>query len=522
MKVSPYVLAAMVLAIPGPTNAYPVDKDIVSKRMVESNEIPAQLERRGLFSWVLNLVDDDSQGSANAADEAVTTVVAPAATAPTTAAPAPAPAPSSSRSSGGFGSFLSNLFGGNDSGSSTTTASTAAAAPAPAPASSAAPAPAAPASSSSSSSSSSGGLRGFLLNLFGNSGSSSSASTASTASTASPASAQASSFAAPANSDASSLQPSAAESGSLGSGFSLGTGVSGTNTNLPGFDSDPGSSPTEATYSGSRAANVRAAQSAKGISYSPYTKSGSCKSASEVQSDLAELRSFSIIRLYSVDCNGVENVLSAMSSSQQLFLGIWPIDLGSVQSDLQSAAQQIQSSGKGWGAVHTVAIGNEQVNSGQGTVQQVVLGVKAARAWLKQNAPNYSGYVVNVDTLVAVVANPALCDVSDYLAVNSHPYWDGGVQPANAGQWLENQISNLKGACGGSKSVLITETGWPTQGQSNGQCQPSVTNQLLAIKSINNALADQVFMFTTFNDYWKDGGSYGVEKYWGIYGDPDA
>ena len=129
---------------------------------------------------------------------------------------------------------------------------------------------------------------------------------------------------------------------------------------------------------------------------------------------------------------------------------------------------------------------------------------------------------MTVDTLVAVVANPALCDVSDYLAVNSHPYWDGGVQPSNSGPWLQNQISNLKNACGNSKSILITETGWPTEGSNYGQCQPSVSNQLAAIKSINSVLADQVFMFTTFNDYWKDGGAYGVEKYWGIYGDPNA
>lgn len=515
MKLSPYVLVAVVLSIPGPSSAYPVDRDSVKKRQQDlAVEFPTvDLDRRGLFSWILNLVDDDSLAAAAPAP-AATTVAAQVAPAPVASvAPVAAPA-TTSASSGGFGKFLSGLFGGS---SSTTTASTA---PAAAPTASSVASPAAAAAPAAKASSSSGGILGFFSNLFGES--SSSTSTTPTASAPVVASSVASSVA------VSSVQvPAAVASASAAASAVLGTStagstVSGAYTNLPGFDSDPSSSPTEASYTGSRIANVKAASSAKGISYSPYTKSGACKTAAEVKSDIAELSPFSIIRLYSVDCSGIQNVLAAMSSSQKLFLGVWPIDLSSVQSDLQSAKQQVQTSSRGWSAVHTIAIGNEQVNSGQGTVQQVSTGVQTARTWLKQNAPSYNGYVVTVDTLVAVVANPALCDVSDYLAVNSHPYWDGGVQPSNSGPWLQNQISNLKNACGNSKSILITETGWPTEGSNYGQCQPSVSNQLAAIKSINSVLADQVFMFTTFNDYWKDGGAYGVEKYWGIYGDPNA
>lgn len=502
MKLSPLLLVA-ALSIPGPATAYPIDKN--AKRLPEVVNV-AHNVRRGLFSWVLNLVDGDSA-------EPTTTVYAPAPTQAATpvvqaAAVSPAAqAATATASSGGFGSFLSGLFGGGSLGS-TTTASTAAAAvssPATSPAAS-------PAATAAASGNSSGGFGGFLARLFGDSGSNSASSATSATTPVSSAALVAS---------ASSLVPAAVASASSGSN-APGSTATGAYTNLPGFDSSPSSSPMEASYSGSRSANVRAASSAKGISYSPYTKSGSCKSASEVSSDIAELSPFSLIRLYSVDCDGIQNVLAAMSSSQQLFLGVWPIDLSSVQTDLQTAKQQVESSSRGWSAVHTIAIGNEQVNSGQGTASGVAQGVSTARSWLKQNAPDFSGYVVTVDTLVAVVAHPELCDVSDYLAVNSHPYWDGGVQPSDSGPWLQNQISNLRGACGNSKKIIITETGWPTEGSAYGQCQPSVSNQLAAIKSINSVLANQVFMFTTFNDYWKDGGAYGVEKYWGIYGDPSA
>lgn len=258
----------------------------------------------------------------------------------------------------------------------------------------------------------------------------------------------------------------------------------------------------------------------KGITYSPYTKSGQCKTADEVADDMAKLTSYDIIRLYAVDCSGIENVLASITSSQKVFLGIYSIsDPGAELSSIQEA---VEGSSRGWSAVHTVSIGNEMVNSGTNTAQEIVTAIEQARTWFDDNAPSYSGYIVTVDTAVAVKANTILCDASDYLAVNIHPYWDGGVDPSDSGPWLEEQVSLLKSACGNSKSVLITETGWPTAGDTYGNCVPSVANQLKALKSIATTLPNQVIMFTLYNDYWKDGGPYNVEKYWGLYGDPEV
>ena len=48
---------------------------------------------------------------------------------------------------------------------------------------------------------------------------------------------------------------------------------------------------------------------AKGITYSPYSDNGGCKSESQIASEVAKLSGFDVIRLYGVDCSQVEAVL---------------------------------------------------------------------------------------------------------------------------------------------------------------------------------------------------------------------
>ena len=351
-----------------------------------------------------------------------------------------------------------------------------------------------------------GGLLGFLEGLFDN-GDSQSATTTS-------ANNGGASFGSPSTTSIGTNTLSTATSSQDSPLFPIYTASSSSDITSPssssGSDSD-----------GSFANNIAAAKGAKGITYSPYTKSGSCKTASEVKSDIAKLSSFSLIRLYSTDCDGIENILASMTSSQELFLGIYEIDTNTITSGLETIKSAVESSSRRWSAVHTISIGNERVNDGKSTVSDLETAINTAKTWLSANASQYSGYVVTVDTLVATVNNPGLCKISDYLAVNAHPYWDGGVVPSNSGSWLSQQISNLESACG-SSDILITETGWPTQGDTYGSCVPSIPNQLAAIKSIMSKFSDQVFMFTMYNDYWKDPGSSNVEQHWGIFGNPSA
>lgn len=256
----------------------------------------------------------------------------------------------------------------------------------------------------------------------------------------------------------------------------------------------------------------KATFTAKGISYSPYTDSGDCKTAAEVASDLAQLTDFSVIRLYGVDCNQVENVLAAKTSSQQVFQGIF--DMSAIESGVETISAAITSTGASWDDFYTISIGNELVNDGEATVDQVASYVSTARSALE--SAGYTGSVVAVDTFIAVINNPGLCSISDYMAVNAHAYFDYNTAAADAGPWVLEQIQRVWYACGGDKNVLVTETGWPSSGDTYGAAVPSLANQEAAIASIQDTCANDVFLFSAFDNKWAAPGAYDVEQYFGI------
>lgn len=250
---------------------------------------------------------------------------------------------------------------------------------------------------------------------------------------------------------------------------------------------------------------------AKGVTYSPYSNDGGCKSSSQISSEIAQLSGFDVIRLYGVDCNQVEAVLSSKASGQKVFAGIF--DVSNIESGVQSLASAVKSAGS-WDDIHTVSIGNELVNGGQANPDQIGKYVNAGRSALK--AAGYTGPVVSVDTFIAVINNPDLCSHSDYMAVNAHAFFDGGVDASGSGKWLLEQIQRVSSACGNSKKVMITESGWPSKGDSNNKAVPSKQNQESAISSIKSSCGNDVILFTAFNDLWKADGAYNAEKYWGI------
>lgn len=259
-----------------------------------------------------------------------------------------------------------------------------------------------------------------------------------------------------------------------------------------------------------------------GIVYSPYTSSGGCKSQDQVNSDFATINSFaqsngdtwSFVRTYGTDCNQVSTVLSAAKDyNLKIFAGIYNIwDDSAFQKEIQIL---IAAANGDWSRFDTIAVGNEVVNNGQVAASAVAGKVATVKSAL--SAAGYTGKYVAVDTLVAMIANPELCSASDYVAVNSHPFFDGGVAAADSGPWLLQQMERVSDACGG-KDVWITETGWPTQGDTNGVAIPSTENQKAAISSMKKSVSSNIIWFTAFNDMWKSDSSstFNAEKYWGI------
>ena len=169
-----------------------------------------------------------------------------------------------------------------------------------------------------------------------------------------------------------------------------------------------------------------------------------------------------------------------------------------------------------WSHIDTVSVGNELVNDNAATVPQVVKAVSTARSLLR--AANYNGPVVTVDTFIALIHNPELCQASDYAAANAHSFF-AGLPAEQAGPYAKEQQQNVQRAC--NKHTVITESGFPSRGEPNGQAVPSEANQKIAIASLQKAMPGRnLILYTAYDNLWlaNTADTFDAEQYWGIYG----
>lgn len=256
-----------------------------------------------------------------------------------------------------------------------------------------------------------------------------------------------------------------------------------------------------------------------GFAYSPYMANNNCKTQEQVNEDFAAIpSSYSTVRIYGVDCNQVTTTLvAAKKYGFKIFAGVY--DFSEVSTETQAIVDAVKGD---WSTITTISIGNEWVNNGVTDAAGVASAVATAKAIL--SAGGYTGKVVAVDTLAATKLYPSLCDNVDYCAVNCHPFFDTHTAAEAAGDFLATQISELRGLLSNpDMEIVITETGWPSAGTSHDQAVASTEAQTTAIAAIKNLFASNssnVFLFSTFNDYWKvnTAALYMAEQSWGYLG----
>ena len=255
-----------------------------------------------------------------------------------------------------------------------------------------------------------------------------------------------------------------------------------------------------------------------GVSYAPYRANHECKSQDEIDNDFSRFASqYGLVRIYGTDCNQVPMVYKAAKAhGMKVFLGIW--NPSALQAEVNNIIAGINGD---WAMVHTVSVGNELVNNNQATAQHKVSAGLSARSMLR--AAGYAGPVVTVDTFMAVQAHPELCEQSDYCAFNAHAFFDSTIAAHQAGSWLANTVNSVRSALSVPKKMVVTESGWPTLGASNGLAVPGLENQKLALDSIKTTFASnpgEVILFSAFNDLWKTKtmATFDADQYWGIDG----
>lgn len=259
------------------------------------------------------------------------------------------------------------------------------------------------------------------------------------------------------------------------------------------------------------------------ISYSPFNNDHTCKSADAVYADLAKIAAVGIkaVRIYGIDCDSTNIVQPAcVKLGLKMDQGFWigPKGADAIDTDVQTLISWVKNKhNNDWSIFTTFTVGNEAISGGFTDGPTLLAKIKSVKSTLR--AAGWTGTVTTAETPQAYISNPALCqdpNGMDYVGVNEHPYFDSSSTAEEAGKVLLAQSLKVQQTCN-NREVRITETGYPSAGNTNGKQVPTPENQALAIASIIKETSGKAVMFTMYDDMWKDPGFRNVEQHFGIF-----
>ena len=251
-----------------------------------------------------------------------------------------------------------------------------------------------------------------------------------------------------------------------------------------------------------------------GISFSPYLE-GQDPSVKSIITEKQIADRLEIIRPYThwirtfSTTNGNEEVPRiAHEKGLKTLVGAW------LDSDLENNEIEINNIIKigQAGYADMIAIGNEVLLRDDLEVDVLIDYIRR----VKRAVPNVPvGYV---DAYYMYVNYPELVDEVDVLFANCYPFWEYCALEISI-DYMKKMFELVKTNSKG-KPVVISETGWPTKGESYGPAVPSYENAMrYFINTFEwvNQERIHLFYFSSFDEVWKINheGEYGA--YWGLW-----
>ena len=164
------------------------------------------------------------------------------------------------------------------------------------------------------------------------------------------------------------------------------------------------------------------------------------------------------------------------------------------------------------GCVDIAAVGNEVLYRNDLSKEQLLGYIKRVKEALPEVEVGY------VDAYYEFTQHPDIVDASDVVLSNCYPYWEGCPMEYSLGHMQQMYGQALDAARG--KKVIITETGWPSQGSS---LKGAISNAENAMRYFINTQVwsakdgIEIFYFSSFDESWKVGAEGDVGAYWGLW-----
>lgn len=252
-----------------------------------------------------------------------------------------------------------------------------------------------------------------------------------------------------------------------------------------------------------------------GLTFDPMRKgdtktNGSYPSTQEIDRDLSLLANkIHAVRTYSV-LQGLDQVpVLAAKYHLNVTLGAW------IGADLATNRQEIDT------LVNTVHHDNQnivRVIVGNETLLRRDVSEQTLIAYLREVRQRVDQPVSTSETWDSWLAHPELANEVDFIAVHILPYWQG----LNVDDAVDATFSwyHRVQAAFPNKPIVITEVGWPSDGQPFKHAIPSRANQAQFLRQfINRADKEKVtyYIVEAFDQPWKKSIEGSVGAYWGLY-----
>jgi GPH family glycoside/pentoside/hexuronide:cation symporter len=249
-----------------------------------------------------------------------------------------------------------------------------------------------------------------------------------------------------------------------------------------------------------------------GLCFSPYTED---QDINDILTEEQINRRVQIIKPYTKwvrsfsTTNGNEHIPKlAKKNGLKTVVGAWISD-DRVQNQLEiNALIKLGQEG----LVDIAVVGNEVLLRNDLTEKGLLSYLKE----VKDALPNVP--IAYVDAYYLFNENQSLIDACDVILMNGYPFWEGASIEVSA-SYLRQMYQLIKDKANG-KPVIISETGWPSQGSQNEEADPSALNAMKYFINVQNWAKTEgveMFYFSSFDESWKTRQEGDVGARWGIW-----
>ena len=249
-----------------------------------------------------------------------------------------------------------------------------------------------------------------------------------------------------------------------------------------------------------------------GLCFSPYREH---QSVDDKLSEMQIIERMDIVAPYtqwirSFSCtNGNEFIpKAAKAKGLNTMVGAWiGVDAKENQKEIDALIKLVKNN-----QVDIAVVGNETLMRDELSEAQVIDYIAQVK---KANPKVLVGYV---DAYYQFIQRPKLVDACDVMLINCYPLWEGSTIESSTA-YLKEMYEATRNVAK-NKPVIISETGWPNEGESVGAATPTATNAAQYFVNVN-AWAQEaqapLFYFSSFDESWKVGPEGEVGAYWGLW-----